>query len=273
MSIPLSGLDRFHEGQMKAYIKFSETKRREHKDEIEGAFDDTRDVKVLDDMLSQEDAHRILRDIRDAVQGVSSREMAKFGRMSALYLQEIFRQAESKRILLNIDFSKLDDAVKLAGIEKILGANTEAVGRKLQSMGGGGVDVKLVEQSKTLEDKVDRLNRDFEDCTDRIKKELKANVDLKRKKDLLIQQNKDAKRDYNNAKKGDQDAMETEIDRIKGDIKVERAQSSEAALEAELENIKRELGGRIADSTQFTQLKDMIKAKNTQVKAIRSKNR
>jgi hypothetical protein len=36
------------------------------------------------------------------------------------------------------------------------------------------VDVKLVEQTKEAEDKVDRLNRDFEDCTDRIKKELKV---------------------------------------------------------------------------------------------------
>jgi len=228
---------------------------------------------MLEDMYSQEDAQRILRNIRDSAHEGLKTQLELYGRMSSLYLQEIFRVAERNDISLDIDFSKLDDTVKLAGIEKVLGANTDAVGKKLRSIGGGGVDVKLVETVKDLEYKNSCLNQDFAETTLRIKKELKANVALKLKVESLKQQVKDAKRDYYNAKDGDEEAMLREIEQLKDEIYDEKKSNSEVALSKELETIKRELDGRIADSTQFRQLKLMIQAKNQQLKELRAARR
>lgn len=274
MSISLSGLNEFHEEQLRKYIRFSSSKRREHCSELQGAFDDTKDMKMLEDMYSQEDAHRILRDIREAARGVLETQVALYGRMSALYLNEVFRQAERKGVTMKIDFSKLDDKVKLAGIEKILtnglGAQ-ETTGRKLESLGGGGVDVKLVEQSKDMEYRTDKLVREFEDTSDRIKKELKANVSLKEKYASLKQQVADARRDYANAKEGDEAAMRKEVEDLEDDVYKEKKNNNEAALEKELATIKEELAGSIANSTQFRQLKLMIQSKNQQIKDLRDR--
>jgi len=272
MSISLSGLNDTHADQIEAYIRFARSKKREHCSEVKGAFDDAKDMKLLEDMYSQEDAHRILRDIRDSVHVAAKDQLNLYGRMSALYLQEVFKQAEAKNISMKIDFSKLDDAIKLAGIEKILGHDDkEMSGNKLQSIGGGGVDTNLVEQIKDWEAKNGRLQRDFEDTTDKIKRELKYNVQLKLDIAAMREQVRDARRDYDNTKEGNEKAMGQELDDLTDDLARAKRNNSEVELEKELEKIKSELAGRIADSTQFRQLKLMIQAKNTQIKELRNR--
>lgn len=272
MSISTKNLNDTHAAQIDAYIRFTKSKRREHSSELEGAFEDTASMKMVNDMYSQDDAHRILRNIREEVHSVLKTQFDLHGRQSALYLNEIFRQAEKKNISMNIDFSKLDDAVKLAGIEKILAAGTaEVTGRKLESLGGGGVDTNLVEKSKDMEHALDRLQADYDDTSHRIKKELKANVTLKEKLAVLKQSVRDARIDLENAQDGDEAAMRKEIEHLEDDIYDEKKNNNEAALEKELAQIKSELAGSIAASTQFRQLKLMIQAKNSQIKELRNR--
>lgn len=273
MSISLSGLSTHHEDQLLDYTRFARSKRKEHCNEIKGGFDDSKDMQMLEDMYSQEDAHRILREIRTSVRESAKIELNLFGRMSSLFLQEIFKEAERKGVSMKIDFSKLDDAVKLAGIEKILGDDKEISGKKLQSLGGGGVDIKLVEQIKDMEAENRELNNKFQTTTEEIKRELKQNVELKKQLLDLREQVRDARRDYDNAKEGNESAMDKEREDLETDLRIERRNNSEAALREELETIRSELSGKIAESTQFKQLRQMIQAKNTQIKELRAKLR
>lgn len=263
-------LNKANEQQVASYLKFAKGKQRDHVDEINGAFEDTVDTKLLEDMLSQADAHRILKNLRDAVQETASKEFSVNGRISAALFQQVFRLAEAKGISLNIDMSKLSDKVKLAGIDK-LGVEVKDTGKKLQSLGGGGVDIKLVEQVKPLESALLAAQKAFADSSEAAKASLKKNSELKQQAATLKAKMADVQTDQELSRGGNIAGLREQTESLQQALREEKQHDEEEALRKELAAIDAELAGKIADSSQFKTMKNIIQEKNNEIKALRAK--
>jgi hypothetical protein len=155
----------------------SEESRRE----IEAVIDDIRDTQIVDDMFTKDDVEDIFENMKDAVGRELEAELERSSHHQLLYLRHLFLQvsrtvlllllnvvyisyvyvyvsqlqAEGSHVNLQLDVSKLDDAMLLQGIEQLQFENkmkNVPSGRnsKLQSLNTGGTDVKLVMQNKDL---------------------------------------------------------------------------------------------------------------------------
>lgn len=272
-TVNLNDLKNVHRLQVQSYTSIMTKRSREHATEIAGAFEDTRDTKLLEPMYSNEDAHKMMmKTVLSAVAGQVSTEYNLYAQRSALFMQQLFQAAEKKETGLKIDLKALDSAVLLDGLDKLfIDSKTPALGAggKLTSMGHGGVDENLVLQLKGVEKEVAAAQAKFDGVQNQAKGEMKSNMDLKSEIKLLKAQAAAGETDAANANSGNEKAQQIQIEELKKAIAAEKVNSELSDLIKELEETKKELSGSIATSTQFKTLKTMIQDKNKQVKTLR----
>lgn len=272
MSVSLNDLKNVHKLQVSSYQKIISKRAKVNANEIAGAFEDTIDTKLLEDMYSQKDARKMMGVVLTAVKDQVTNEYNQYAYRSALFMQQLYKAAEAKEANLKIDLKELDSDVMLDGLDKLfIETKTPQLGHggKLTSLGHGGVDVTLVQQSKDVDAQVQDANTKFDSVQNQAKSEMKTNMDLKTQIKLLKAQAAAAAMDAQNAKAGNDKAQQEQIEELKRTIAAEQNGDTLQALKDDLEQTKAELAGSIAQSSQFKTLKKMIQDKNKQVKALR----
>lgn len=272
-AVSLSDLKNVHRLQVTSYNKIIDKKTKEHGNEVAGAFDDAIDLKLLEDMYSQKDACKFMQAVNSVVQDQVSVQYNTYAQRSGLFMQQLYKGAESKEIGLKIELNQLDSSHLLDGLDKLFidpkSAPQLGAGGKLSSLGHGGVDVTLVQKLKDVDKEVASAQAKFDNKQNEAKDEMKRNMDLKSKLKILREQAAATATDASNAKAGNEKAQDEQIQQLKKAIAAEKNGDALDALRADLKQTKAELAGSIAASTQFKTLKTMIQDKNKQVKALR----
>lgn len=271
-TVSLNDLKNVHKLQVTSYQNIIKRRSKDNANEIAGAFEDTLDTKLLEDMYSQKDAHKMMDVVNAAVQEQVTNEYNLYARRSALFMQQLFQAAEGKECGLKIDLKELDSEVLLDGLDNLFIDNKTpqlSAGGKLTSLGHGGVDVTLVQQLKEADKEVGEAQATFDGVQIKAKAEMKSNMDLKSQLKLLKEQAAAAAVDSANAKAGDEKAQQQQIALLKDTIAKEKECDELKILQADLEQTKKELAGSVAASTQFKTLKTTIQDKNKIVKQLR----
>jgi leucine zipper transcription factor-like protein 1 len=269
MSDDLERLSENHKQQVLNYQKFFNGKMREQLNEVMAEFDDTKEMRVLEDMYNRDDVENIIDGMRDTVKGNVKNEFEKYTNQTCLFLHQLFLQAEGHGANLKIDTSQLDDARMLSAIER-LGIESHDTNRRLDAI-GGAVDVKLVTQNKELEEQNDRIQDRFNKLQEQMKSALRENTQFKEKVERLTRQLDDTRTDLDNLREGNDDAAQREIDGLRSRLENTEDDSSATVdrLRKDLLQCQTELSGKVSDSTQFRQLRTMVQSKNRQIRELR----
>lgn len=239
--------------------------------EVGGAFDDTKDVKLLDDMYSRDEAVEIIKTAKLASLDMIDSQMDNYAQYNALYIYMLLMQAEEKGLKLKIDTKKLEQAVQLGGLEKIFNMDdAEAKSTKLTSLGEGGVDSELVKKMKQMEVQGVSKEKNLVNLTEETKVTLKDNSDMKHQIIALSKQLEDTRTDLENAQSGNEKQQKKLTKSVKASIEgaKEEHEKKIEKLQAEKEETERELAGSIASAAQFKQLKSLIQQKNKYFKTL-----
>jgi len=274
-----------HTSQVLAYLRFFNAKRDENAKEIEAVFDEQKDLRLLEEMYKLEDVTHILDEVRTVVKGHVVDDMNKVANQAVLYLRQLFLQAEGNGVALNVDLSQLDDAVLLAGIEKLeleskknpRGINPADL-PTTQRAGAlkpveGAVDVRLVAQTKELQEANRSLLAKFEKVQAQCQTATREADELKASLAAAQAEAKTARSDLANVSSSNKSAQQQEIESLRAELAAakESAAKNEATFKAELKAQADTLASKVNNAPQYQQLKKLMNTKNEQLKEARAK--
>jgi len=277
-----SHLNSSHKQQLTNYLKFFQSKINEQAKEIEAAFEDSKEMRLLEEMYSKDDVVNIIDGLRDVLQSTIRSEFEKYSHQSALFLRHLFLQAEGHSVTLSVNTAELEDAVLLSGIKKLeledkkkqtVADLPDVSGSKKLAALGNAPDVKLVTRLKELEDQHKSLQTRFDKLQQQYMSTSREANELKESKDDLSRQVVDLKRDMTNLQSNNTKATFTELETIRGELSRYKRDSEDKTkrLETELKATQEQLSDRINKSPQFVQMKQMLQTKNQQLKDARQR--
>jgi leucine zipper transcription factor-like protein 1 len=265
-----------HKSQLSEYLKFFRAKNEEQLKELALLFDETKEMRLLEEMYSQDDVIHILESLRNLMRTNLSEEFQKFGHQSALFLQQIFLQAEGHGVSLQLDTHTLDDQIKLAGIEKLdlesrSGRLEEPTNKAKLAAISGAADVKLVTKVKELEESNKSVLIRLEKVREQAQKAEKEIIELKDENAELARENSELKRDMKLMKDGNQFTVQEEIEKLREMINQlkNEMELKDKSYQEELKRSELSLLAKVNQSTQFQELKKLLLTRNQQLKELR----
>lgn len=233
-------------------------------------------MRLLEEMYSLDDVSNVLDGLRDVVRSNLRSELEKYSHQNALYLRQLFLQAEGQQATLKVDLSSLDDEKLLEGIKKAdvdapKGGDNLPHAKKLAAI-SGAVDVKLVTKIKELEEANSRANTRFDKLAEQLKSSQTENTQLKESKDSLTKSLADARRDLENLRSSNTSAQLSEIESLRkqlSDIETETKEGSGKAKQ-ELKEAQDRLQAKVSEAPQFKELMKMVQEKNAQIRELRN---
>lgn len=285
MSSPATNhLSETHSTQIHEFLKFFQGKIEEQQKEVDAVFEEQKDMRLLEEMYSVDDVTSLLNSIQEIVRSNVRSESTKYSHQVVLYLRNIFLQAEGYGVQLQVDTAQLEDAVLLAGIEKLeldlkkkasvsLADLPDPSRKKLDSLAGQAVDIKLVQQVKELQDANKSLLAKFEQLQKQLSHVQKENSELKEKNSLLQDKFSDSNRDLENLKSNNKSAQQQEIDSLRSELTSakEAAAAQVSELKAQMKALENDLNNKVNNSPQYQQLKKLMQTKNEQLKEARNR--
>jgi len=274
-----------HTSQVLAYLRFFQSLRDEESKEIDAVFEEQKDMRLLDEMYKLDDVTHLLDEVRTIVKQHVLEDMDKYTQQAVLYLRQLFLQAEGNGVALNVDLSQLDDAVLLAGIEKLsveAAKNPRGINpadlpdtRRAGALKPveGAVDVRLVAQTKELQEANRSLLAKFEKLQAQAQASGKEASELREQLQAAQAEARTARNDLSNLTSSNKSAQQSEIEALRAELAAakEAGAKQEAALRAELKAASDTLGAKVNSAPQYQQLKKLMNTKNEQLKEARAK--
>jgi hypothetical protein len=84
-------------------------------EEVATAFDETKELRLLEDVYSTDDVEAILDGLRAIVKQNVLEDLENYTHQAVLYLRELYLQAEGHDVRVRIDTAILDDERLMAG--------------------------------------------------------------------------------------------------------------------------------------------------------------
>lgn len=269
-------LNEDHTRQINDFMSYFRSKRFAAVQEVQQSFTETKEIRLLDDMYNTGEVEGILDATAAIVKQNVQEDLENYTHQAALYLRQLYLQAEGRDITLKLDTSLLDDELLLSGICKLdtddHSGLAESGKNKLGALNGGGVvDAKLVTRIKDLERQNDNLRRAADQTEDKLASLTTKSEELMQTNDRLNRQLDASQRDLQ-ALQGDANAE------ARGELDLMRAQmdsteSNTFALQQRISQLESELNGKVSNTKQFLTLKKLIAGKNAQLKEARIKLR
>eukprot|EP00002_Diphylleia_rotans_P024200 TRINITY_DN4770_c0_g1_i1.p1 TRINITY_DN4770_c0_g1~~TRINITY_DN4770_c0_g1_i1.p1 ORF type:complete len:299 (-),score=98.89 TRINITY_DN4770_c0_g1_i1:594-1490(-) len=278
----MADLTPYHLERLEAFVQFSKSKREESLRELDLAIDEFKDTSVTEDHFVRSDVISILDKLTKTVRTTVDKEVSTNQYASSVLLQSIFSQADKLNIQLKVDVASLENGEALRSMAKFEQEKTKiGAGQKLPSLGKSAADpAVLLQEINTLkeENKVlrDRLQKLTGQSTSVLKEKSAANEELEQ---LKIELSQTKSRESAAAKdlstlKGKVDELQQQIGQLKvaaSTPAVKADPSVQAALQAkseEVDQLQKELTGKVQSTTQFATMKKMVQKKNDQVKDL-----
>jgi myosin heavy subunit len=234
-------------------------------------------------MYQLDDVTHLLDEIRKIIKGHVISDLEKITQQSVLYLRQLFLQAEGNGVALNVDLSQLDDAVLLAGIEK-LSLDSKKAGRPgldstMSLRGGalkpveGAVDIRLVAQTKELQEANRSLLAKFEKVQSQCQNASREASELKDRLHDTEKALKTAQKDLSNLQSSNRSAQQLEIESLRSEVAASKESAARqlSDLKAELKSSSDAFAAKVNQAPQYLQLKKLMNTKNEQLKEARAR--
>ena len=115
----LENLTYEHEEQVKAFLKFFQSKRNVQLKELEACFEDQKEF-LTDDMYSKDDVQKMLDSLLNSVVHTVETDLKNTVSMNMLVLRQLLEEAETEEIEMNIDMTIVEDQSLLTEVNKWL---------------------------------------------------------------------------------------------------------------------------------------------------------
>ncbi|KXJ06774.1 leucine zipper transcription factor-like protein 1 [Exaiptasia diaphana] len=293
------GLNEHHQKNVVNYLRFARFNRSQRLRGIEGAFEDLKDSRLVEDTYTLDEITEMLTGLCAVVKGEVESELINTAHTNVLLLRQVFSQAEKWHLKLQADISELENRELIEEIAKFEerefspAAQTSQTkmsklsqASKLEPLNEGGA-VPLLQME------INRLNDDNTKLRNRIKDlETKATGVLgeqRKLKDNLEQTQAELKAKSNQNVASDLSDLEGKMAKVKMDLKKSKESESQIAasfdeeianakheilrLQAELEDTQQELTKKFNETSQYKNMKQMLTTKNEQIKDLRSRLR
>jgi len=251
---------------------------------MDALFEEQKDMRLLDDVYPVDDVSRMFDEVRALVRSQLNEELERFSQQNALYLRQLFLQAEGNGVSLSVDLSNLDDAVLLAGMEKLdVKSSTARLpsdlppttlrATTLKPVEGANVDARLVMQIKELQEANRSLLAKFDKLQSQCQSAEKEASALREKQAETQSALDAARKDLTNLQSSNHSAQQLEIERLRSELESLRAESSSRVdgLKSELKELNETLTSKVNNAPQYQQLKKLMNTKNEQLKEARAR--
>lgn len=276
---PLAHLNEAHKTAVRDFLTLFRHKLEKQTKEVDIAFRDCKDMRLLEDTYTLEDVSVIFDGLRDIVRSTLRAQLEKYSHQNALYLRQLFLQAEGQSATLKGDLALLDDEKLLESIKKIdheapktgIPEGGLPSAKKLAAI-SGAVDIKLVTKVKELEESNARLQTRFEKLTEQLRASQAEAATLRESGTTTSASLADAKRDLENLRGSNTSAQLAEIESLRKQLSERDGETKEALAKAkqELKEAQDRLTARVNDAPQFKELMKMVQEKNAQIRELRA---
>jgi len=254
-----------HKAQIARFTAWFAAKRNRQLGDLNSGLEEFKsDLLSEDDQIfTCEHVQRLLHSYQEQVAARYRDELDQTAKLSAVYMAELFRQAEAHG-LLNLQAGSMDTIEDQGLVNQVAALSTMGSmpplpkRESLQPVGpalGAGTDIALLQQLDELKEE----KRQLAERNQLVQAEL---VNISRERSELtaeVARLQDVHMQTAGASSADAIAAQQYLRQL------QETQAAYDAKAAENEQIRREYGQRLADSSQFRQLKEIVKQKNVEV--------
>eukprot|EP00164_Ancoracysta_twista_P005809 GFYU01007985.1.p1 GENE.GFYU01007985.1~~GFYU01007985.1.p1 ORF type:complete len:297 (+),score=85.95 GFYU01007985.1:69-959(+) len=283
----VADLSEYNKENILKYIRYARIKRDQHMKEVDLVFDDMRDGLYMDSYSTDEVAG-VLGDAQNNIRSALQTELLAQSQVVVAVMKQMFMEADKHSVSLFVDTSSLEDRSVLDQMKRLenaaFGAGT-ASSRKLDSIGS---QKGLVEENQSLKDELEQFRDRFAklqaQCTDILKEKSNMTADIRRLEEDLqdarsgiasgqgqVQQMQSRMADMQHEQGQLSQLSAQEVNQLRAELS--NCQMALQRQNQEVDELNNQLAGRVNDTRQFKQLKDMITKKNDQVRDLRERLR
>mmetsp|Transcript_32363 Transcript_32363/g.79892 ORF Transcript_32363/g.79892 Transcript_32363/m.79892 type:complete len:305 (+) Transcript_32363:225-1139(+) len=270
--------------QLQAYLRFAKAKRDENVREVDLAFSDVREFKMEDSVYTKDDVKVMINEANEEVKNTVEKELVNNAYVTGVLLKSLFAQAEEGGVELTIDTNKLEDMVLLQDVKAIEKVALSRPASDFVRVPKGPTQRKTLTKVPSMapEAAVDKLD------SARVGQE---NVQLKREVETLrVKLQGQSMGSMGGQSLGTNNSFGSSVrmnafesSGAQGQQGVGGGAAAAAAadeepmgndvetLRTQLTFARKELAGKLQDSSQFQQMKKMMMQKTKELQAARKK--
>lgn len=121
----MASLNEHHQEQVANFLKFSHFKRQEVLKEVEAAFSECVDTRLIEPEYTEQDVKEIIENLGYVLKADLSKELEHASHVNVLVLQQVFKQVEGMEMFFTIDTSQLENHELLAEMKEFETARNE----------------------------------------------------------------------------------------------------------------------------------------------------
>lgn len=258
---PFSELSSDNDEQIRKYLKFFRTKKEATLRGLSNEFEDIKQDRLNEDMFSKDDMIDFADSILSSITSHVANDLSLAINMNALLVSQLFEQGQNAGVELSINTGSVENQALLNAVERM---NIDGP-KSAQKKKAADVLPSFKEDSRALQQEAKAMKEETERLT-------AANKTLS---DRFTMMQTEASRlnKENSALKNDLSDLQQRLGRVESsakrsdDSKVDSSQVRR--LEEELRRLKEESTKRVADSSQFQQMKDLMKSQTFKIKDLR----
>jgi len=273
MEKTIESLSGDHQMEIHKYLKFLKTKINQSVTRVDNAFSNFKEDKLKEgEMYNTDDVETMTDELQEDVKGTCESEMTNLVRMSGVFIQMLLYQADQQDISLKAEASYIENqsAIENMGALEVLNAvkfknevkkqpsRLPTMDRQISDASKAAEFLEMKEENKTLLEKTRKLTEQVTVLL-KEKKEVQTEletlrVDFEHSSTLSNMEKKDTESAMQGAS---QDVLE-----LRETIKQK---------EAEIKAVEEERDKKVQSSTQFLQMKKLVREKNELIKDLRER--
>jgi len=258
-----------HAEQLENFLRFARLRRESHLKEVQAAFRETKESRLVDDSYTDKDVAGILDGLCNVVKADVQKELVYTSHTMALLLRSMFTQAETIMFDLHADTTQLENErllKEIAAFEELSVQKEKDPKKKL------GTINKVSDAA--LKHNIEKLTEKNQTIQDRFGKMQQQTIELLKDKTKLGEQLEQAKSELVRLQskleeKGEKVEINLDYTKKQADEKVNDTQKQLDQVKKELKEAQDQLAKKINETTQFQNMKKMIQKKNKDIKQLR----
>jgi len=261
----MSGLDSvMHEQLVLNYLKFYRDRLSSHQADINGFFDDSRDMRLITQMFTKEELHDHYDALRDTTIDKLGDHLDRYTEQNLHFVKQLLLQAEGQNEDIYLRTADLEDGDLLA---QLAGLNLDAAPRRAEAHSTAG-DAKLHFKINELKEESERVGTRFDKLESQLRTTNEDNDDLEDDLKRLKRELGDLREDMAALP---QSELARQVRECREDLVALKEQNTEALapLRADVSKYREELAERVSEAPQFKQLHKMTQQKNRQLRELR----
>jgi leucine zipper transcription factor-like protein 1 len=267
-------LTEVHQAQISRFVGFFKSKKETMVRDRQALDDDYNSDHLSDDtkIWNNEQVMEVISNNQRQAKQSLDEDLEKIAKLAAVYCTELMRAGQAMGVNLQAqDISVVEDQNRIDQVNALsaLGRAPPAAPKQMLPTIGGparGSDPGLLRQLEDAQEESRKANERYEMMQKQVTSLLKERSDLSAQLDAMRQEFAGLRQSMqaSNADAASQQrAAEMEQRLYQNQVVIQNKN-------AEVEAMRRDLEARLGDSSQFRQLKTIIKEKNSQLKTLRS---